>query len=113
MTEDSVNQRAQISQKEDKTSKTVGEFSQNHFPNTVMAKKSWNPLINNVIYDSGCEYPLIHDKSRFRDEIVPVPEGENKRVHTPDGEMQVVGHEAMVVKGSLHGQIKEIFCYGT
>ena len=44
---------------------------------------------------------------------MPVPEGEDKWVDTPDEEMQVAGHGIMVVRKSLNGQVREMLFSNT
>ena len=54
---------------------------------------------------------MIHDKARFQDEIQE--EKSDKWVDTLDREIQVVGYGIMVIKESLHGQMRELFFSNT
>ena len=101
--------------KNQQESETVAELLQYRFANTaytlanranLVGEKRWNSLKDSVIYDFDCDYSLINDKTRFRSELVS--ENEEKLIDTFDEEMQVVEYEIMMVKKSLHGQIKEM-----
>lgn len=59
-------------------------------------KKKSNPLFNSVIYDSGCDSFLTHDKSRFVGEIAPAPA--NQWCDTPIGEILVEGYGTITKK---------------
>ena len=61
-----------------------------------------NPLHASVIYDSGCDNHLTFDRDRFVGGLREAPP--NQWVDTPNGEMQVQGYEAMLMKSSLKKQ---------
>ena len=65
------------------------------FSTKKMLKKRDNPLFNSVIYDSGCDSFLTHDRSRFVGDILPV--SFDLWCDTPIGEMLVEGYGTMKV----------------
>jgi hypothetical protein len=79
-----------------------------NFANSALANPalmtSYHPLMNSVIYDSGCSQPLTFDKTRFLDDLTP----SNDQIKTPDGHMQVEGYGTMRVWGQLKGKKVEM-----
>lgn len=70
-----------------------------------------NTRQNSVIYDSGAGGHLTFEKNRFVGEIIPTSKKE--WIIISEGEMLVVGHGTILVKGTLNGKSRNLLFNNT
>lgn len=96
--------------------KNAVEFSNFQFINMTWFRKSGHIInmimnasiffINNVIYDSECDYLIIYEKSRFMKKIQT--QTNEKRVKMFYEKMKIMNYDIMIIKTTLHERVKKI-----
>jgi hypothetical protein len=107
----SSSKRKKGGENEDEKGKAPSDEDDPHFnyANSALANSAlmiiYHPLMNSVIYDSGCSQPLTFDKTRFlKHDLI----SSNDQIKISDGHMQIEEYGTMLVWGQLKGKKVEM-----